>query len=112
MSCFWTGLIKALKTLRSFTSPDELIDYLQANNHKVYLGLSAQEIDENYESVRYYKKEWINRGYDCSTSDPFLWLICSLFSISIDHHYNEYCIRYTNGSKKIIVHSNNSHFWS
>jgi len=124
MSCFWDGIGNFItrkefkkRGLKKNPTPDRLIQFFKNNNMVVtkvkwndtYLTELQQK--ENYDHVRTCKKQ---DGYLCSSCDPFLFLICELFEISIVHKYNSNLITYTfdgKSKKTIHVQSNSTHFW-
>ncbi len=74
--------------------------------------LRAQELDENYTHIIEFNPNTINNGYDCSISDPFLFLICHLFRVNIDHNYNGHLMKYRidDTTKILRFRSNTGHF--
>lgn len=123
MTCFWTGIISSLtdseiKQYGLSRSPRDFIIKLQALNSPTEnalwcgMGLSNQQLEENVLHVKNYNVDAINGGYDCSTCDPFLLLVCELFNLTIEHNYNGTMIKYSHITPKRTVryHSNSSHF--
>ena len=75
--------------------------------------LRKQEIKEHLEWINEYNVKNIKNGHMTSVCDPFLLLICELFSVNIKHNYNKNTIMYTNKKKvrkTLIFSSNNGHF--
>ncbi len=119
MACFWDGLRKSLKIN---INNSEFVCFLKENNKKTTNvtcqgnPLSTNELKENKEHINIYKKENISKGYDCSTSDPFLLLICEIYKVNIDHSFNGYLVKYKNICIDLNVNihnfkSNKRHFW-
>jgi hypothetical protein len=121
MSCFWDGLIKALRNKNIITkdiTPNRLLyivkihnkrfNNILVNNEKI----SRKQKEEHILRVQEIKQT--NNGYLCSAFDPVLILICGIYRVNIIHHYNGATINYTkkNNTNTIIVHSNQSHFWA
>ena len=73
--------------------------------------LREQELNENQEWVKNYNVSCIGNGHDTGTSDPFFFLICELFNISILHNYRGHEIRYDYPTPRYIVRicSNSGH---
>lgn len=120
MSCFWSGIIQGLKnnTLIEDVSITNLIKYLKENNNNVNIICNGEQVsDKQCEEIKEHIKSLsdlnINNGYDCSTFDPVLLLICELFQISIIHKYNGVIIKYDHPKpiKQITYQSSSNHFW-
>lgn len=109
MTCFWSGVLSLvnvddLKKIgwESNRKPDlrHFILMLQNNNINIdnvaWNGVlpSERQAVENYVHVRYFDAKNINHGYDCSTFDPFLFLVCELFGLDVDHHFRGNIIEY------------------
>lgn len=125
MTCFWKGIIDGLYHTNNITSnilttrptPNNFVSFLKdknklENNVLVQdIKLTRKELEENFTHIKDFNNESINHGYDCSTSDPFLILICDLFSINILHDYCGYKILYKNNDSKYTIHlsSNRGH---
>ena len=56
--------------------------------------ITSKSMNENREHILSFDSTTINRGYDCSTCDPFLLLISELFEVDISHDYNGNIISY------------------
>lgn len=130
MTCVWDGLTKGLYntfrgTIFQQTSAEILVDFLKRNvkktenvkwNNKY---LKDTELVENFERIKSIDPTNIYNGYDCSTCDPVLLLVCELFRINIIHDYNGSYMYYTyisktnDPSKNITIKfkSNRHHFW-
>ncbi len=134
MTCFWDGILNALepedfkifsKTYGRFTiytkpKSKEFINILKLNNTKTKSIkwqdkiLSENELNENFEHIKEFNENLINKGYYCSICDPFLCLICELLNVNIIHKYLSTTIKYTkNNNVKKTLHfcSNKNHFW-
>jgi len=118
MTCFWNGIMKSLD-IRS--SPLEFAKMLKNkavitrdvtwNNTEI----SEKQLDENYQRVINLDLNSINNGYDCSTFEPFLFLVSQVFQVDIKHHFMNNILYYKNkirSIKTITVYSNIGHFWS
>lgn len=139
MTCFWDGITTALlkQQIIPNNSPrnaHSLIKYLKENNKKTINvtwndeKLTQKQLQENYDHINEIKSETINHGYDCSTFDPFLFLIAEHFQVDIIHKYCNSPIKYTyiptvdckiiydkqisKVKKTLTVASNRSHFWA
>ena len=130
MTCFWNGLLarlsvneinRALCVNYSYKpEPKEfaiLLKFRAVLATDVICGerLSQKALDENLESVLNYNVDTIYNGYDCSTCDPFLLLVCQLFVIDIYHNYNGSFVKYVNtkniNGKILSVSSDKGHLW-
>ena len=115
MTCVWNGLIKGLKLK---IKPVELLKIVKDKATKtpniLWNGqkLTDQELDENLERIK--NIENINQGYDCSTCDPLLFLICHLYNVNIHHKFMNHVMKYehdTDSNTVLQVESNKGHFW-
>ena len=124
--CFWIGLLSKLNNIdfqyalkQNKSNVDTFINLLQDNNlitnsvkwQNTYL--TNSELKENYSHIQNFNKNTINRGYDCSSCDPFLLLITQLFHIELVHQYCGHSIIYTVSNPRKTLHyfSNTHHFW-
>jgi|TARA_B110000211_G_scaffold214105_1_gene255233 hypothetical protein len=129
MSCFWQGIQRSLiiedflpysnsENIHVVPKLDTLVLFLKKHN---YLTknitcngevCSEKMLKENKDAVDEYNLVQINQGYYCSTADPFLFLVCFLFSVNIIHDYNSHTISYEHPAhtRTIYYHSNTSHF--
>lgn len=117
MTCVWDGLIKALKLKYR---PIDLMNHVKTNNRETKnvvwndIELTEKQYTENMERIKELNPATIGHGYDCSSFDPLLFLIAELYDTTIVHNYIRTQITYKNKKfpdKKIIVHSNERHFW-
>ena len=116
MTCVWNGLINKLK-LR--INAYELCEYVKKNNIIVEnvivneIVLTEQQKKENIERIKNIDN--IHNGYDMSTCDPLLILICELYKVNIKHQFLNVIIDYKNTTadrnNTINVFSNRGHFW-
>lgn len=125
MTCFWDGIMKSLtksdrellglRTANIYT----LIERLQHLNCKTTnincqnIRLSNQQLDENMEHVRIYKKTTARSGYLCSPQDPFLFLLSFLLHRPIKFNYCGNNIHYTHAlatGKLLQYKCNRGHF--
>jgi len=125
MTCYWDGLLRNLdhEDLILLNSNKNInnIDFilLLKKNNKLCENvkwqnnfLSKKLLEENYEMIKDFNENNINQGYDCSSCDPFMILLCELFKININYDYNGNNIQYMidNSRKTIKYSSNQSHF--
>jgi len=134
MTCFWNGILDGLnfdiilndipnilkQNNRINKDPSKLVNYLKENN-KITINILVQnqelkekEKEENYEHIKSFDNHSIHQGYLCSTSDPFLILVCELFEININHLYCGVNIKYTNKNKSrctIFLGSDRGHLY-
>lgn len=125
MTCFWDGLLNNLKEddfqrVFQVNKPNNknFIKLLKNNNRKTknikWNGeiFSDKQLEENFIHIKDFNENSINNGYLCSICDPFLVLICELFTININHNYCGYLMTYTNNNfiKTLNFKSNKSHF--
>jgi hypothetical protein len=102
MSCFWDGLLHELRRcgLPSYVDPQKLAAYLKNENTPTRNvlwqshSLSEKQLHENFIHVCIYDPNSIGNGYDCSSCDPFLLLMCEVFRVHIDHVYMGAHIQY------------------
>jgi hypothetical protein len=108
--CFWVGFISAIRCddfqyIFKYTSglkprPHEFVQLLKDyniittnvlwNNNE----LIKNQLDENFTAINELDINSINTGYLCSIFDPFVFLICELLQITIEHNYNGYLMTY------------------
>ena len=131
MSCFWDAILNKLK-IEDFQkifnhsgkpNPETFAKMLIKKNMKTENVLWNSQIlkdkplQENYEHIQEFDASSVNQGYDCSTCDPFLLIICELFTINIQHVYLENTIEYThkknvfNNNYTIKLQSDKGHMW-
>ena len=54
--------------------------------------------------IKDFNENNINQGYDCSSCDPFMILLCELFKININYDYNGNNIQYMiDNSRKLSI---------
>ena len=116
MSCFWDGLRASLKVTENNKNFALFLKSKNTETNSVTWQnktLSKKQLQENYEHVRDYSVNNINKGYLCSTADPFLFLICEIYNINIIHKYNKVNIKYITNNQNTVHYfqSNNRHFW-
>jgi hypothetical protein len=76
-------------------------------------------MQENKERIKNFDISSIISGYDCSTFEPFLFLISQIYRVDIKHNYNGNMITYKyigNTDKNICnkllyFNSDRGHFW-
>lgn len=125
MTCFWTGLMKCLtpadyQFLRvpQPLSELEFVTRLKRQNKPPtsviwqQQRMSTQLIQESTAAVAAFDASTINRGYWCSTCDPFILLTSELFRVNIHHRFCSHLITYTvsNARKTLYVTSDTGHF--
>ena len=131
MSCFWDAILNKIKTQdfqKIFNhsgkpNPETFAKMLIKDNVKTENVLwnsqimKEKQLQENYEHIQEYDVSNVNQGYDCSTCDPFLFLICELFNINIQHIYLGNTFEYThkknvfNNNYTIKLQSDKGHMW-
>jgi hypothetical protein len=124
MTCFWNGILKKL-TPQDFSpyhikkpNHHNFVLFLQKHNMKTNLikwndtRLTDQQMNEHFTHIKDFQVKSIYKGYFCSTFEPFLFLICQLFKVSIDHCYcgNVMKYRHPNGIRLLKFKSNKHHF--
>ena len=128
--CFWNGILCKLndedyKFANFYFNKTKdnraisLIEQLKSKNLKTNkiqwqnTLLSKKELEENFEHVQNFNIKSINKGYDCSSCDPFLLLITEIFQLEIIHQYcgNNISYKADKPRKKILFYSNRGHFW-
>ena len=131
MSCFWDSILNKVR-IEDFQkifnhsgkpNPETFAKMLIKENVKTENVLwnsqimKEKQLQENYEHIQEYDVSNVNQGYDCSTCDPFLFLICELFTINIQHIYLGNTIEYThkknvfNNNYTIKLQSDKGHMW-
>ena len=131
MSCFWDSILNKVR-IEDFQkifnhsgkpNPETFAKMLIKENVKTENVLwnsqilKEQQLQENYEHIQEFNVSNVNQGYDCSTCDPFLLIICELFEISIQHVYLGKTIEYThkknvfNNNYTIKLQSDKGHMW-
>ena len=101
MTCFWNGILSSLinddfNKIGVDTKPNiklfiELLKQKNAPTDNILwqnYKLTPKQIEENMEHIKSFDINTINSGYFCSTCDPFLLLIASVFKVNIEHKYN------------------------
>lgn len=124
MTCFWDGILYHLTTddykkfkFRKPSTARELCSYLKHHNRRTPSvmwnneSLMDKQMDENFEAISQHT--FSNDGYDCSISDPFLFLVSELFKVNIVHDTCCSLIRYDCENSIRVLHfvSNKHHFW-
>jgi len=135
MTCFWKGIITALginkikKVLdykarhSKIAQPAKFIQALKEKNVEtndvLWEGneLSDILIKQNYHDIANFDIDKIKMGYDCSSCDPFLLLICQIFEINIQFNVDGVVVDYTNKkvknkSYKLNFNCDLGHFWT
>ena len=126
MTCFWDGILQSLdnndfnklniskthniKNLIQLLKKKNTVDInITWNNEK----LTTNQLHENFQHIKNYNENSIYSGYDCSFCDPFLILICHLFSLEIHHNYIRYMMIYKSIDPKKLINygSNSGHFY-
>lgn len=133
MTCFWTGIIKSLSldiinetfNIKRNKKPSEiefinlLKKHIKRTPNVLFLNkkISVKEQTDNIEHIKNIETANIYQGYDCSSCDPVLLLICELFKCDIDYSYNYNLLEYVYKGKiknpsKLKYFSSTNHFWS
>lgn len=124
MTCFWNGILAALKepeiSLLGMKKKDvkQLVIKLKNKNKMITSVKWNGEIitkklqQENFEWIKDYNTNGIGSGHDCSFCDPFLLLISELFVINIEHHFinNKAVFEHPEAKEIIYFRSSKSHF--
>ena len=131
MSCFWDSLLKTISSddkdkyfntiINTPLNPHNLVVILKEcnkitdnvlwNNEE----LTEQQKKENKDAIYEYNKDMVSAGYNCSTFDPFLFLLVEYLEIEIHHNYNGTIIIYKNKRKNryiVKIYSDTGHCWS
>lgn len=122
MSCVWRGILEGL-LLNKLVPPnmmiDKFVEHIKGNNKRVQCIswndtiIKEKEAEENFQRIEEVSR--INKGYDCSTSDPLLFLVCDLYQINIIHSFCGIKIYYRqtiNEPKTTLCFASNAgHFW-
>jgi len=109
MTCVWDSIIQSLNHDEkeyifpggSNISAMGLVEFFQKNNvetnNVVVNGekVSKKQIEENIEWIKCINKNCLGNGYDCSTFDPVLILLCELLKVDIEHKYLNNIIKYS-----------------
>ena len=126
MSCFWDSLIQSISNedkTNFFNNNINPIDFAKTLKQKNTLALNVtwnnenlttQFLDENKQAIDSYDTNTIYNGYYCSTCEPFLFLLCELLNIEIQHNYNNNLMIYKhikNNRYIIKINSDNGHCW-
>jgi hypothetical protein len=126
MSCFWDSLIQSISNedkTNFFNNNINPIDFAKTLKQKNTLtlnvtwnneNLTTQFLDENKQAIDSYDTNTIYNGYYCSTCEPFLFLLCELLNIEIQHNYNNNLMIYKhikNNRYIIKINSDNGHCW-
>lgn len=125
MTCFWDGLLGCLHPndfskigISKKPSTCGFVSLLK-NKNKITENVLWQDTKltdkfkkECFDAINELDVKSINRGYLCSTCDPFLILVSELFKVNIIHKYCNVIIKYKciNAVKTINVKSNKGHF--
>ena len=127
MTCFWDGILTAIDDnlfqkvlgkpkcmVKCFIT--ELKMHNKQTQNVLWNGspLINQQLEENFQAVNEFNINGIYGGYDCSTFDPFLFLVSEIFNVDIIHNFNGAIINYNNINNihgKISFASDRGHFW-
>ena len=122
MTCFWDGIINGLNLNMNAQSLVTLLKNNCVKTDSVYWNdnpITEKQMDENKERIKNFDISTINSGYDCSTFEPFLFLVSQIYRVDIKHNYNGNMITYkyignTDKSicnKMLYFNSDRGHFW-
>ena len=94
MTCFWNAIISSLNdedkkilNVDGKIFPKRMVEILKSKNKKTNNvtwnneKLKEQQIKENIEHIKELDVNKINRGYLCSTCDPFLILLAEILKV-------------------------------
>ena len=125
MTCFWDGILHHLKDedfqrVFQINKPTNknFVKILKSNLRKtkniIWNGetLTDKQLEENYEHIKDFNADSIHGGYLCSTCEPFLFLVCELFKMNINHNYCGHMMSYkvNNSIRTLNFKSNSGHF--
>ena len=123
MSCFWEGIIASLSQddkdkfgINNNNIPNLIEAFKKVNSTAINVLWQNQELtvkqkEENYTHMNDYNVSNYNRGYLCSTCDPFLILLCHILGRDMQHNYRNNEIMYSCKSKTLYVFKTDSgHF--
>lgn len=131
MTCFWDGLLNRIthddinialgENLKSLPNAKDFVLILKKHavktphvtwNNEL---LTEKMLEENLEWINNLDPEQIDNGYDCSICDPYLCLVCELFTTNILHYFLGVKILYQNTlnvAQQVIQFCNNhGHFY-
>ena len=118
MTCVWTGLMQGLtandKKMIGTNSAVNFVKWLKQKNCKTTdvkwngQNLTSLQLKENMEAIKELKINTIQRGYFCSTFEPFIFLYAQLFTVNVSHNYMGHMMKYTNYKAKRTVYLTSS----
>jgi hypothetical protein len=113
MTCVWDSLIDGIfrdkiiydEYFDKKPNPYQFVEFVKSKNKMTNIKvndniLTEKEKKENFEAIKCFNIGSINQGYLCSTSDPFLILVCEIFGCSIIHKYLNTTIKYEHENPK------------
>ena len=122
MTCVFDSIINAL---RLNINSRIFVSVLKTNNKRTTnvlwngTALTPQQMDENYERIDNLNIDAIGSGYDCSTFDPVLFLVCELYTVDIKHTFIDTAITYKYKNSDTLIcnrqlnfNSDRGHFWT
>ena len=140
MSCFWDSILssltledinsKLLSNYSLFSKPDnrstiliikEAISVVPQNTLRLSVlwngeMLSFKVVEELYTWIKEYDEAKIGGGHDCSSCDPFLFVISFIFDVNIIHTGSYSTTEYKNikggATRTLRFYSDNGHFWA
>lgn len=125
MTCYWDSILSCLKkddyALIGFSHTPKREQFIQKLKEKnkiitsLWQGekLSKKEQEEHNEAIKCYNIKGIYNGHLTSTCDSFLFLICDLMNLTIEHKYLNTKIKYScigPSRKTLYFKSNRGHF--
>ena len=126
MTCFWDGIINSLdkedreklglKTNNIYSLIDKLktINCSTKNMRWQNELITECQIKENMAHIENYNKKNAPRGYQCSTFDPFLFLLAFILKKNVNFIYCGHIVKYesSNSNGKCLNYKcNRGHFW-
>jgi hypothetical protein len=127
MTCVWDALIakiprEDMRTALGITQPTAhtLVSSLKSKNCATVgvrwqgNALTQKQMEENMKWIETHDITTIRNGYDCSSCDAYIILVCYLFKVKIHHQYLTTQIVYDppGPPKYTLSFANNSgHFW-
>lgn len=104
------NMVKLLKNRAYEVLQHKPTIYLEKWNNEKF---TDKYLKECYQFVKNFNVSSINRGYDCSSCDPFLMVFAGLFRVNVHFIYvNTKCLfQVTNPRKTLKFQCSKSHFY-
>jgi len=130
MTCFWNGIIVALKQNMikehfGLNYKPNAIDFVKMLKQKATIPydvlwndqeISEQELKDGFKKIVELDPNELRYGYLCSACDPYLMLISHMFKVNIVHKFLNTVINYkykyaNNNTMTLKFGSDRGHFW-